>query len=261
MPADGLFDVNCWIGPWADAHEAVDGARELLADMDRLGIERALVAHSLAWQHAPAVGNALLTQALQGHPRLLPCWGILPTGTEEMGTTEALCADLARHGVRAVRVYPRDHAYPLATWMCWRLLGALAERRYLFLVDLEQLVPPTGLYDVTTAGWQDVARICKTCPGLSVVLTRVGYRVLRVLGPLLEATSNLYLDLSYFATHEGVEWLARRHGVDRLLFGTGNPLVDPAGAVTRLAYAGIAAQERARIARGNLERLLGQVSL
>ena len=55
-----LYDANCAVGPWPTdrpAYETVDG---LLAEMARLGIERALVSHTLARTYNPPYGNRLL---------------------------------------------------------------------------------------------------------------------------------------------------------------------------------------------------------
>lgn len=252
-----LFDVSCYIGRWPTEQLAYDDVPGLLAEMDRLGIGRALVCHTMAWQNVPSVGNRLLMQESAGQSRLEPCWVVMPG--DEVGDVAALCDEMAARGVRAVRLCPRDHVYPLTAWMAGGLLSALNERRYLVLLDVDQVVLPTGLFDVNPAGWREVAWLCQTYPGLSIVLTRVGYRALRVLLPLMRECLNLFLDLSYFATHQGVEEVTAQLGAERLLFGTGQPLVDPAGARTRLAYAEVTPEQQEMIAHLNLERLLARV--
>jgi len=258
-----LFDACCYVGRWPSEQLAFATVEGLLAEMDRLGIGRALVTHTLAWQNVPAVGNAHLMEEIAGHPLLEPCWVVMPGETETGGPTrevEALCETMAAQNVRAVRLCPRDHVYPLTDWMTGALLAALADRRYLVLLDLDQVVLPTGLFDVNPAGWRDVAWLCQAFPALSVVLTKVGYRALRVLPFLMQDCPNLFLDLSYFATHQGVEEITATFGAERLLFGTNQPLTDPGGALTRLLYAEITAGQREMIAHGNLERLLDRVS-
>ncbi len=230
--------------------------------MDRLGIGRALVCHTLTWQDSPANGNRRLMQEIVGLPRLEPCWVVLPGEAEnEPGGISGLCDAMAAEGVRAVRLCPRDHVYPLADWMAGSLLAALNERQYLLLIDQDQVILATGLFDVDPAGWRSVAWLCQSFPALSVVLTRVGYRGLRVLLPLMAECPNLHLDLSYFATHQGVEEIASKFGPERLLSATGPPLADAGGALARLYYAGVTEEQRALIAHGNLERLLARVVL
>jgi len=254
-----LFDACCYIGRWPTERLAFHTVQELLAEMVRLGISRALVSHTLARQNVPAIGNVRLMKEIAGYSQLEPCWVVMPSEAEQGHGIESLCEAMAAQGVRAVRICPRDHVYPLTDWMAGKLLAALAERRYLVLLDLDQVVLPTGLFDVDPAGWRDIAWLCRTFPDLSVVLTQVGYRALRVLLPLMEACPNLFLDLSYFATHLGVEEIVARFGAERLLFGTGQPLTDPGGALFRLYYAEITSSQREMIAHQNLERLLTRV--
>jgi hypothetical protein len=245
------------IGPWPTESLAYEDAGGLLREMDRAGIARALVYHSLAWQHVPSAGNAALAASIRTHPRLEPCWGVLLTGDD--GSPDDVCAQLAHAGVRAVRIWPRDHVYPVVEWACGPMLAALAARRYVMCVDLDQITTPVGRYDVDPSGWQQLEWLCATYPALPVVLTRVGYRTLRVLPHLLARHPRLYVDLSYFATHEGVETVTAAFGPGRIVFGTGQPLVDPGGAVARLAYAAVSDAERDRIAHTNLEDVLSQV--
>ena len=251
-----LFDAAAFLGRWPTERLAFDDVPGLLTRMDELGIARALVSHTLAWQNVPSVGNPVLMDAITGQPRLEPCWGVLP-GEFENGA--ALSEALARHRVRAVRLYPRDQVYPLTDWLAGDLLAALAERHYLVLLDVDQVVLPTGLFDVDPAGWKQIAWLCQTYPDLAVLLTRVGYRALRVLLPLLRACPNLFIDLSYFATHQGVETVVAQLGAERLIFGTSQPLADGGGAVTRLHYADLTPAQRELIAHRNLERLLARV--
>jgi Amidohydrolase len=177
------------------------------------------------------------------------------------GGAGMLGEQLAENGVRAVRLCPRDQVYPLNDWMMGDLLSALAQRRFLVLLDVDQVVLPTGLFDVDPAGWDHIAWMAQAYPDLAFLLTRVGYRALRVLLPLMRRCPNLFLDLSYFATHQGVETLVAQLGAERLVFGTSQPLVDPAGSLARLAYADVTPRQREMLAHENLERLLARVSV
>jgi predicted TIM-barrel fold metal-dependent hydrolase len=73
---------------------------------------------------------------------------------------------------------------------------------------------------------------------------------------LLARRPNVFIDLSYLGSHQAVEWLAARGHAGRMLFGTGAPVIDGGGAVTRLMLADLAESERAVIAAGTLSSLL-----
>ncbi len=244
-----LFDVNCTLGSWMTGGPTLASAAEVLAEMDRLGVAKALVRHTCGWYYHAPEGNALLMEELAGQERLVPCWAGMPPVTGELGAVEHWLAGLVAHHVRAICLYPASNGYPLAAWQCGALLGPLAERGYVLLVELAE----------TT--WEALHEICGAYPRLKVVLLSTGYRVLRPLYALLEAHPNLYLDTSILSNFRALEEISARFGAERLLFGTGAPRYEGAGSIAALRYAALSEAERHAIASGNLERLLGEVQL
>ena len=242
-----VFDANCAVGPWPTDKPRYETVEGLLAEMERLGIQRALVSHTLARTYDPVQGNQILMDEIAGHETLLPCWTLLPPACGEMGSLDELMAEMAQAGVRAVRLYPQEHTYSLAEWQCGGLFEALAERRYVLLLDLAQ------------GSWGDIERICRTYPHLAVIVTWVGYRQLRPLFALLQRCGNLYCDLSNLSTYLGVEEILDRFGSERLIFGTGLPTADPGGPIARLFYTEAPPEALEAIAHGNLDRLLDRV--
>ncbi|HET8523980.1 MAG TPA: amidohydrolase family protein [Thermomicrobiales bacterium] len=245
-----LIDVNCFIGRWPAADLAFHDAAGLLARMDRLGIGKAVVCHTWAWQYDPVAGNQQLMTELAALPlerreRLLPCWAVVPSATGEQGTTGELGVAMEGAGIRVARLFPRDHNYSLSSPDAAELLAMLAERRILTLIDFDQ------------TSWEEIDRIAGQTPDLQLVVCRTGYRVLRRMAGVLARRPNCAIDLSYFGSHEGVEWLVDRFGAGRMLFGTAAPLADGGGAVTRLMLSAVSEGDRAAIGAGNAQRLLG----
>jgi predicted TIM-barrel fold metal-dependent hydrolase len=254
------FDACAFIGRWPGEKLAFNNVDGLLSSMERLAIDRALVTHTIAWQNSPALGNRLLMEAIAGYPELEPCWVITPgLDVEDLGGEVALCEQLAQSGVRAVRLYPREHVFSLLDRPTRKLLGELNRRNYLLIIDLDQIFTQKGLYDYDAASLDVLDGLCSDFPQLSILLTRVGYRAFHILFSLMQTHSNLHLDLSFLASHQGVETIVERLGANRLLFGTGQPFVDPGGAMLRLAKAGIAEEAIRQIASTNLEHLLDRV--
>jgi predicted TIM-barrel fold metal-dependent hydrolase len=244
-----LWDVNCLLGRWPSAALLFHDVSGLLARMDQLGITRAAVSHTDCLHYDPAVGNAELMQLLvQADPavraRLWPVWVLLPPVTGEQGTAAELAAAMDQHHVRLARLYPRDHNYSLSSLEAAELLGLLAERRTLTLLDLEQ------------SSWEELDRLAAAYPALPLIICNVGYRGLRRFAGVLARRPNVHIDLSYLGSHQGLEWLVDRIGPGQLLFGTGAPLIDGGGSVTRLLLSSLPEADRAAIAHGNLQRLL-----
>jgi predicted TIM-barrel fold metal-dependent hydrolase len=247
----GYWDVNCLVGRWPTAALAYQDVPGLLARMDQLGIARALVGHTHSLHFDPTAGNAALTELLamaapEARARLWPVWALVPPVTGEQGRLDDLAARLTQHGVRAVRLYPRDHNYSLGTPEAAELLTWLAALPVIALIDLEQ------------TSWEELDRVAGAHPTLPIVACHVGYRGLRRLVGVLARRPNLHLDLSFFSTHRALEWLVSRLGPQQILFGTHAPVADGGGAVTRLKLSHLSADEQTAIGAGNLQRLLGE---
>lgn len=240
-----LFDCNAMLGRLPASNVGEGTVAALTKLMDRVGIEAAVVAHTAAWRHDPAVGNTQVLAEVAGEPRLRPAWVGLPDSCGELAPPAQFVSAARRHGVVAVRLYPIDHGYSLAGPDCNELLDALATARLPLLVDADQ-APPA-----------EVEAVAAARPTLPVVVCQTGYRALRRLTGVLARTPNVHLDLSYLGSHLGLEWLVDRFGPGRLLFGTGLPLRDPADAVTRLLWSELPDADVAAIGAGNLRRLIG----
>lgn len=253
------FDCASFIGPWPSGGPTIRNSADLLQRMDRLGIGRALANHTLAWQHNPHYGNALLMQEIATHPRLEACWGLTPgPALDAYGGPSGLEEQLLHHNVRAVRIFPRDHVLSLSDWMTAPFFELLDRLELVVFMDLDQVFLQVGMYDYDASRLSVIEELCSAYPHLSLVITRSGYRAYHNLFALLQRCPNLYLDLSYLATHQGVEEICEKLGPERLLFGTSQPFTEAGGALARLEFAGISSQDRAKIAGGNLEGLLSR---
>ena len=244
-----LWDVNCMIGRWPTETLLFRDVSGLVQRMDQLGITRAVVAHTQSLHHDPFAGNRELTTVFaqlspQERARLLPCWTLVPPTTGECAVGAELRAELRDHGVRVVRLYPREHNYALGSVDTAVLLATLEHDRVITLIDAEQ------------TSWEEIDRVAAAFPQLPLVICHVGYRSLRRLSGVLERRPNCHIDLAFFSSHEGLEWLVARHAASRVLFGTGAPVSDGGGAVTRLLTSGLDESARALIGSGNLAKLL-----
>ena len=66
-----IFDLNVTLGRTASpAGASFETPEQLLAEMQRLRIDEALVCHAIALEADVEYGNALLIEQLRGHPNL-----------------------------------------------------------------------------------------------------------------------------------------------------------------------------------------------
>src|SRR5690606_36290115 len=78
----------------------------------------------------------------------------------------------------------------------------------------------------------------------------------RHLIPLIEGHPNLHISFENFQINEGLEYFYRKGYVNQLIFASDSPTMSAGAHRTYVDYAGIPREARAKIAGGNLMRLL-----
>ena len=108
--------------------------------------------------------------------------------------------------------------------------------------------------------FENLASVAERYPRIPFILAGIGYRTQRIILPLMETFSNIYLSLgSNMCVHQGIEQLVDKTGPERLLFGTGFPKIEAMCGVTLLMYAGIPDDAKALIGAGNLAHLVNEI--
>ncbi|MEV0389087.1 amidohydrolase family protein [Nonomuraea sp. NPDC050643] len=194
-----------------DAHRLIgpvpfdDLPQDPRPDMDRLGIHQACVTHTLGLYSDVRAGNeALLTLT---DPRLRPVPVLLPEPFEPV----------PRWDVPMVRLCPARHRFDLTGPTALRWLGAVGATGVTVAIELDETSPG------------ELLGLAGRLPSLRVLLLNPGYRRLRAVGELMAEMPNLWLEIGTVNTQRGVEWLAGHVGAERLVFGTGAPVMDDCG--------------------------------
>ncbi len=254
-----FFDCECLVGrPRQPLEGAASGivpdAADLVAEMQRLGIKRALVRHRLCLDGTPEEGNAQLMEDIGPYPNLVPAWHVTPDGIEGRWDPAAAVEELVAQGMRAAWTITqgRDSApFLLEPWCAQELLSALEHHRVPLLLSYAD-VPANTLHALLGA-----------FPRLPVVLLEVPrHGRNQPLYRLMTLHPSLHLSLSpLYSVHEGIEDLCRLFGPERLLFGSGYPVCEGGASVAALNYAELPDTARGAIAGVNLQRLLDEVHL
>jgi predicted TIM-barrel fold metal-dependent hydrolase len=256
---DWRLDAKCLLGRHLRLQEGgAHTAADLLADMDRFGIAEALVLDCLSRENHPEEGNRRVLSAVRRHPRLRPAWSALgAAGADEQPEPAAFVEAMRREGVGALFLFPRQYRFSLAAWCVDSLLEPLAAARTPVFVDFDEVGPvPAPPWDATD--WDAVVALCRRWPTLPVIVTETRIRrAQRTIYRALDACPNLRIELSGYWLHRGLEYLTEHWGAERLIFGTNWPHFGAHMTVTTLATAEISDADRAKIAGGNLRRLLG----
>ncbi|GAB3447361.1 amidohydrolase family protein [Actinophytocola sediminis] len=241
-----LLDVAASLGRHP-AHDVGGGTpAAMLAELDRHGIAAAVVTHSLATHHDPPAGNTRLLAEVAGEPRLHACWTVLPDTCGELPAGPELVALALASGVVMLTARPHAHGFDLAGPDLAPLLDAAAGHGLPVLVELGE------------AGWSTVERIAAAHPDLWLILSDVGYRELRRLCGLLARHPRVLVCTANLSGHLTLEFLVERFGAHRLVFGTGQPVRDPAEAVVRLLWSELDDAAVRAIGGGTMRRLLAR---
>lgn len=260
-----LFDCNAWTGT-SEAHPTggIDSPSALLGEMDRVGIDRALVYHITARTGNAKAGNERLMAEIGDHPRLTPCWVAGPEATADYGGAEAFVAAMDTAGVRAVRLFPGEHDYRLTDEAVEPLLDALERAGAVVLLD--------GISGILGEGftYEEVGDVCAARqhpavdrPELDVVITQLRdcmgeFSGMTAMVEQVERVRNLSVATDRFQTHEGMSQFVERCGADRLLFGTRLPHASAGAGVTGVMQSTLTRSQRRQVAAENLTRLLGE---
>ena len=243
-----IIDINCAIGPFLSMPMRQFGDTvELVSEMDHFGIDRAIVYHSYSLQSDPQEGNKLIDNECKSNSRLNPSWVLLPNDGLEMPKVSSLILNMHEAGVKALHMFPKQHGYPVHNLTCGTIFEELALHRLPLLIPWSELT------------WDEINWICGNYPKLPVILIEAEYSAGRKIYPLLKAYNNLYIEISRYFIHEGIEDICKHVGAHKLVFGSNMPFYNPAAILGSLHYAEISDDQRTLILSGNIERLFAGI--
>ena len=245
-----FIDCNCMIGkrtslPCFGPQDTAQIKSILVGN----GIKRALVYHSLSIEYHPIEGNSMLLKEISGDDFFIPVWTVMPNHTGEFLMCEDLKHEIARNGIKALRLAPSAGQlnYSISEWSMGEIYKLVQELGLPLMIDSDQI------------GWDELYGLLNRYPGINVILTKVGYRSARYLYPMMDKCKNLFMDISMYKNHMGIEHLCRKFGSRRLLYGTAMPIFSPGSAKALILNADIAIEDKRNIAGNNILRLIGEV--
>jgi predicted TIM-barrel fold metal-dependent hydrolase len=247
-----FFDCNAFFGaPAKRLLMPVPRAEDLLDEMDRSGVERALVWHIAQHDASPQVGNQLLAEAIRHHARLQGCWTILPNQASEFPAPRVFFEQMRAAKVAALRIFPNSHRYLANAVSMGDWFEPMVARRIPLFVSVRR-----GME------WRDIYGLLAEFPDLVCVICDHGcWGMDRMFRPLLGHYRHVYVDSAQYLLDGGIEALVSTYGAERMLFGSGFPECYFGGMMLALRHAQIPVEAKASIASGNLERILAEADL
>jgi predicted TIM-barrel fold metal-dependent hydrolase len=241
-----FFDCNKYIGPDNSDRPDFPGIADLLAHLDRLGIDRAVAWHTAARNPSPMKGNSRLLReidSLCAHDRIIPSFIIDPTMVNDSDVKDSFLELIKKKHIRAFHYFPKEHGWTLRDIVPVLKL-ILSYKPVLFLDAFENL-----------GDTDEIINISGEFPQVSFVFTHAMWSHNERLYKLMEARSNIYIDTSFMHMYRTIEYITKQFGPERLIFGTGYKSNNGAS-IPSLIHSGISPGHINAIAHSNLEKLM-----
>jgi predicted TIM-barrel fold metal-dependent hydrolase len=252
-PAVPVFDANMALGRRHNRRQSVDAAADTLAEMNRVGVDRALVYSPHAAAYDSREGNGQLLELIGDNTRIVPQFVCNPT----FDNLDEVDAGLKQHGLRSIRLLPAVHKYPFRDWVVRPWLEWAAAECIPIWMPVNYGIPVRrGELDAVQLNPEAVHDTLVAHPDVKVVLCEAQIRHVPWVVPLLRSVPSIYMDLSRFVITEGVALLLETIGVERMLYGSRFPDSPMAAQLYSLHQCGLSAEHLQAICAGNLERLL-----
>jgi hypothetical protein len=248
-----IIDAGTYLGTWP--FRPVEGTMAGLARMMREnGIRQAVVSPLDGLFHEdPEAANERVLRQIRGRAGL---W-VAPIVNLRIADWRSRLEALARRRqVRAVRLAPTFHGYPLAemgTAAAWAGERSLAVVVQLRLSD-ERFHP--AFLDLSPASLEEVVGLAEGVPARWVV-SAARLPELTSLGGRIKQRRNLWLDTSHVDGLNCMRRACEAVGPDRLLFSTCWPFFYARSSVLKIEEAGLPAKQMAAVMSGNAAKAFG----
>lgn len=240
------FDAFARFGPRKYKHPAEPWKlEELIAELDHCSISGALVSYTMSVYYDAMYSNIELSNMLRPYRHLFAVWNVIPSGTDEFPPPEELGKKMKEYNVRAVTLYPNTNAWDWKADYHAEIFKWLSDNRILTIIEPAEF-----------GGWHDLEELLTRYPDLPVLVTGVYWDSQRYLIPMMEHHANLHCTFDHLQNMYGLEYMYKKGLADQMLFGTNAPTMSAGAHRAFMDYADIPAAARAKIAGGNLTRLL-----
>jgi len=181
-----------------------------------------------------------------------------PFGTIHVGLdAEANLASLRRHDITAVKIHPLFQGFGLDHPRLWELFEAFGDEIAVIAHVGEGGSPEAN----ALSSPRMVAEIVRQFPGLRLMACHFGgYKLFDDAEEVLAGT-DVILETSWPPSlstlrPERVRGLIRRHGAERIVFGSDWPMTSPADEIAAIDRLGLSDDEVKRVLGGTLARVL-----
>lgn len=252
----GFYDANCWYGMSNQPRRAlIPTLLELDRVVQKIGYRKCNVCTLVAKYLKPVHGNSLLLEELRNTELdnkefYTPAIVLTPWMFAAESEFEEYLGRMLESGVKSVRMFPKTHNYLMNTWSYEyvpRLLEAYRVPLFVWTKDFD---------------WNQIYDLCDRHPRLPVIVEQCDVEAFFNLGyivPLLEACTNVYLETNRVHEYAALDFLVKKFGGGRFIYGSHMPLDDPYAQLAVITMGQFSDDDKRQIAHENLERLFAGI--
>lgn len=247
-----VIDANIGVGHAFNRPAPFETPEELLAEMQRHGVERALIHHQHGVTLSAVTGNELLYEWLENREDVfLPQWMADP----EPNSLKQLQELHAAGKLTNVRLHESGAAgVVFAEWVYADVLEWLQEERIPVWISLADTWDPTWMKSVGTPV-TEIMDVLRAFPDMVTVLVGAHYSHSHYVRPLLKRP-NTYIELSRYEVLRDLEALVEEFGATRFLYGSFYPRFAMGSMLYYIHSLGFDEATLQALCTNNLERLL-----
>jgi len=242
-----IIDEHCHMGPFAGQYMGETSIEAILVEMDVLGVDMAVVSHSMAIISDFSKGNDLVMEVIDQYPdRLIGYCTLNPLYPEEMLAELKRC--MKHPGMKGIKLHPYCHERPLY-YKGYRTAYEFASKNSLFVMS----------HTYTAEDIDTTDKLAVEFPDTIFIMAHMGGEKMNVENALevIKKHKNVYGDFSGSQAWEGViEWYVSVVGSKKLLYGTDTPCMNPAATLALVGMAEISDDEKRDILGLNMKRII-----
>ena len=250
-PRVPVFDACVSLGRKHDRRVKVWTVGDTIGEMDRTGVDRALVYAPHAAAYDSLEGNQILLDDIKVEARLVPQFCCNPT----FDNLDSFAAGARDAAVKTIRLFPKLHNYPFREWVVGPWLDWAEEDGIAVWIPVAY---ETNWHPAVDVDPHELYESIKGRPKVNFVLAEVKYADYPWAMPLLRALPNLSVEISRFVIVDAVGRLMRTVGDRRILFGSRFPESEMGPQLYNLHHNDLSDDSLKLICAGNLERLTGR---
>ena len=253
-----IYDANTWVGHWPFRSLPKRSAADLLKEMDKHGIAKALVGslHGLLYKDAHEANHELVAEIKRRRDRLVPCAVLNPT---YQGWHADLKQCREEFGMPVLRMFPDYHGYSLKDPCAAEMVEA-AHALKMTVAFYFRVVDPRGRHLLDPGrevNAEDLTAFVRRWPKAKFLM--LNFRNM-MNGTRMDAPA-CYYDLTHFMGASGLnmERYIKQYGADRFVFGTTMLMRPGMAAALALEKCSLTKKDRDAIQWKNLVKLVPEL--